>query len=161
MAHVGKDWKLWFRRDVSIRVDNYRFAFPEAYKVVVLGPQSSARYAISLLPTVQAINLHKDFELTWRSETVGGFFDNAYWQVTLPLNNQLNVDTMRVQYWHDAIIPTPLFDAIYYVGFPFNSYPAWRNGPLKELLWLSPDITLNPDDYHCHIEAARWDDYNP
>jgi len=31
MAHIGKNYKLLFRRDICLNCTNYRFAFPEAW----------------------------------------------------------------------------------------------------------------------------------
>lgn len=161
MAHVGKDYKLWFRRDCNLLLNNNRRGFPEAYKIVAIGPMFSAKYAISLLKNELLINTKKTFDLTWEGAKVGGFFDGCHLEVGLPLEFAVHSVGIDIRIVHDAAIPTPLFSAVYTVGFPFGNYPAWRTNQLVELRYLSPDITLNPDTFSLFIEAAPWSVYNP
>jgi hypothetical protein len=121
----------------------------------------STRYAISLLKNELLINTKKTFDLKWEGAKVGGFFDGCHLDVTLPLEFAVHSDGIEVKITHDAVIPTPLFHARYAVGFPFGNYPAWRTGGIIELNFLSPDITLNPDQFSLFIEAAPWSVYNP
>jgi len=161
MAHVGKDYKLWFRRDGSVYLNNYRRGFPEAYRVLIMGPMSSATYSLELLPDTLGINLNKNWDPTWRSPTVGDTFSSCYWQITLPPEPVLGQPQITFKIFHDALVPTPLYSAEYQVGFPFGSYPQWRNGSLSHVNFLSPSITLNPDTFRWQIEAAPWSVYNP
>lgn len=161
MAHVGKFWKLWWRRDASVFVNNYANGFGEAYQIIGAGPWFSSRYRIDALHLVPAINLSKDFDPVWTSVPVGNFFDNVFWRVTLPIEPTLGVSTMRVEVRHNAAVPTPVFDATYKLGLPFGQYDRFSVGELQTLHFLSPDLDMNPDSFGFNIRAARWDVYNP
>jgi hypothetical protein len=142
-------------------VNNYRLGWPEAFKVLVMGPMASSTYSLELLPGTLAINTKKTFDPTWVSPVVGDFFSSCYWQVTLPVEPTLGQPGLTFKIWHSAIIDTPLYSADYAVGFPFGFYPQWRNGTLIRVNFLSPSIALNPDTFRWHIQAAGWNDYNP
>lgn len=161
MAHVGKFWKLWWRRDASVLVNNYANGFAEAYQLIGAGPISSSRYRVDALGLVLAINLSKEMNPVWTSEPVGNVFDNVYWRVTLPIEPTLGVSKMRVEIRHHAFIDTPVFDARYNLGLPFGEYDRFSIGTLDQLFFLSPDVDLNPDFFGFNIKAARWQDYNP
>lgn len=161
MAHKGKHYKLWFRRDCNLLLNNNRMGWPEAYKIVAMGPMLSARYAINALPAELLINTNKTFDLTWTSPVVGGFFDNVRMTVELPLEFSVGSPGIKIRIVHTAIINTPIFSAEYTVGFPFGNYPAWRTNQLHHLSFLSPDITLNPDTFQLHIAAATYAFYDP
>jgi hypothetical protein len=161
MAHVGKDYKLWFRRDANVFLDNYRRGFPEAFRVESLGPMFSARWAISLLKDVLWTNTSKEFSPTWTSVPVGGVFDNVFASVTLPIEPTLRTSVIDLRFDHKALINTPIFHAEYFMSILTEPYRAFSTASLKQLFYLSPDITLNPDNFAMYLRAADWSQYNP
>jgi len=159
MAHVGKVYKLWFRRDAAWQVDNYRFGWPEAYRVLSHGAISSPRYAVEVIDYEFAVNLKKTYDRTWISATRGGIFDNAYWQVFFPGVPDEPIEEIRFGIWHSAIIDTPLFSATYQSSEFDPDYHFIRFGGLRQLHYLSPDVNVDPDRFNLIITAARWDVY--
>lgn len=161
MAHVGKHYKLWFRRDASWELNNYAFGWPEAYHVHQHGLLASARYRVEVVDLKPAINLSKDYSRIWRSETLGNIFDNAYWQVEFPGVPDEKIDRVKFGIWHDAVIDTPLLSATYRFS---ESSPVYYNlpaGAMTQLHFLSPDIVCDPIRFAPWLFASRWDRYNP
>jgi len=161
MAHVGKFYKLWFRRDAAPDSNDNKKNYPEAYRFDSPQEFFSSRYAISQLRTVYAVNVSKDYKRIWRSETIGGFFDNAYWQVEFTDVPDIRPAKFRLSFWHDAVIDTPLFDATYGLSHHPGTYALWEGGAMLQLHFLSPDIVLDPDRLLPTISAAGWNIYNP
>ncbi len=161
MAHKGKPWKLWFRRDATWDQDNYNFGWPEAYRIAIWGDIFSARYAVNLLPDVLAINLNKEYIRTWTSAVVGGFFDNCYWKISFPGVPDENHTQGKFEIWHDAVIPTPLYSVTYRFSDLPVRYTVLRLGFPDIVHFISPDISVDPDHFHPTLQAARYDVYNP
>jgi hypothetical protein len=161
MAHVGRLYRLWFRRDAAWDLNNYKFAFPEAYLLFSHGFMTSARYDVADIDTVFAVNTKKTYDRTWTSEPVGGFFDNAYWQIQFSGPHEEQLETCRFSVWHKAIIDTPLFDATFFKGESSPAYFNARYAGLKQLHFLSGDVQVDPERFHLTIIAARWNVYNP
>lgn len=161
MAHVGKVYKLWFRRDAAWELNNYTFGWPEAYFAVSHGLITSARYAVSQFAKVFPVNLHKDYVRKWTSEQYGGFFDNVYWNLEFPGVPDEPLELVRFSIWHGAIIDTPLFDATYRSALYDPDYHFWRCGNMIELHFLSPDVQVDPERFNLVFAAARWDKYPP
>jgi hypothetical protein len=161
MAHVGKNWKLWFRRDAAWDLKNYKTGFAEAYEAHPRYLISSSRYATSLFSTVLAVNTSKDYSRFWRSETVGGFFDNVYWTFELLTPPNEVAAWVRFKIWHDALIPTPLFSADYDCPILNQGWDVWFLRDLRQLNFLSPDINVDPNTWQVTIRAAPWIRYNP
>lgn len=161
MAHKGKLYKLWFRRDAAWNVNNYRQAFPEAYSLTFHNGPSSARYAVADLGTVLGVNLNKTYTRVWTSEPVGGFFDNAYWRLTTLSEPNDPYEKFRFEMRHSAVIETPLanivFDVQHKPTSPFNIIL----GGVLEVQFLSPDITWNPESATIEFLAAGYERYNP
>jgi len=161
MAHKGKLYKLWFRRDAAWELNNYQFAYPECYRIYYHDLIFSARYAVSQISQVMGVNLSKEYLRSWRSPTYGGIFDNVYWilSITSPPNEP--VDEGRFAIWHSAVIDTPLFDATYRTVQTLPQYENFSFQQLKQLHYLSPDISVDPETFKIFFTAARYDRYNP
>lgn len=161
MAHVGRSYKLWYRRDATWDLNNYRFGFPEAYLVFSHGHIASARYSVEVIDYEPAINLNKTYTRRWVSATKGGFFDNAYWKIEFLEPYETQLDRVKFGIWHSAVIDTPLFSATYRKA---ESNPVYYNmpfGALEELHFLSPDVLVDPSRFAPVLIAARWNIYNP
>jgi hypothetical protein len=159
MAHVGQLYKLWYRRDASWNLNNYKFAFPEAYSLFSHGFISSARYNVEVIDQYPAVNLNKSYDRTWVSQSSGGVFDNAYWKLEFRNEVYTQLDNFRFSIWHAAVIDTPLFSATYRKA---ESSPVYYNLPggfMEELHFLSPDISVDPDRFQPRVIAARWNEY--
>lgn len=161
MAHVGKAYKLWFRRDAAWQLNNYRFGWPEAYRVLSHGPISSSRYNVEVIGYENAINLSKEYSRKWVSAPSGNVFDNAYWQVEFPGAPDEPLENIKIGIWHSALIDTPLFSATYRSSELDPDYHFLRCGALIQLHFLSPDVQVDPERFGAIIVAARWDVYNP
>jgi hypothetical protein len=161
MAHVGKNYKLWFRRDANWDLNNYKFGYPECYFILSHQLIFSARYAVSQIKKVDAVNLYKTYDRVWTSPTYGGFFDNVYWQLEFVDPPDEPINTVRFKIWHDAIIDVPLFDATYGMQHHPTPYYLVETSALMELHWLSPDITVDPERFLIKFAAARWGRYPP
>jgi len=161
MAHKGKIWRLWFRRDAAWSENNYTLAFPEAFYCSFQSGIFSRRYAVSLFPTVNAINLHKDYVRTWESERVGGIFDNVFWRFEIPVAPNAVIDRVRFSIWHGALISTPLYDATYRILGALGEYGNFQMISVETLHFLSVDVTVDPYPLRLNIQAAQYDRYNP
>lgn len=161
MAHKGKVYKLWWRRDAAWELNNYNFGWPEAYRILSHGLIFSARYAVEVIDYNFALNFKKTYDRTWESEPRGGFFDNAYWRIEFPGPPDEPLELIKFGLWHNAIIDTPLFTATYQFSELDPDYHFMRVGALRQLHFLSPDVQVNPDRFLPIIVAARWDVYHP
>jgi len=162
MAHKGRLYKLWFRRDAAWEASfNYTFGWPEAYMLTTSTLMTSARYAVSQMDTVPAINLNKTFDRTWTSAPVGGFFDNAYWRLSFFEDPQEDIRHFKYEVRHSAIIDTPLFSATYQLRNQPGAYPLCQGGHFTELHFLSPDIQVDTERFTLTFFAARWNICNP
>lgn len=161
MAHKGKSYKLWFRRDAAWDLNNYLFGYPECYQLFNYGLMTSARYAVSQMRKVDAVNLSKDYDRTWTSPPYGGFFDNAYWFIRISSPPDERVDKIRFSIWHDAVIPTPLFSATMFVQFVRPQYFGWYLFGIDQLHFLSPDVQVNLTSFFVDLQAATYTRYNP
>lgn len=157
----GRVWKKWFRADASFDVNFGPFCYPEAFYIAFKSSIFSSRYAVSQIDKVIAVNLHKDFVREWVSPTYGGFFDNVYWKFETLGPPDEPVFRTRFSIWHDAIIPTPLYDATYRTILGNTEWGLWLLQFVETLHWLSPDITVDPYPLRLTIQAARYDRYNP
>lgn len=161
MAHVGKHYKLWFRRDATWDLNNYAFGWPEAYHVHQHGLVTSARYDMTSIDRNVAVNLKKTYDREWVSEPYGGFFDNTYWKISWDSPPDEVWLHFKFEIWHNAIIPSPLFSATYRVRELSPVYYNFQGGAMTQLHWLSPEVTVDPDRFAPWIFASRWDRYNP
>lgn len=161
MAHKGRLYKNWFRRDAAWSINWGPGMLPEAFECVFNTQIFSARYAVALFPTVLAINLNKTYTRIWTSPVVGGFFDNVYWTFELLSPPNEVVDKIKFGIWHNAIIPTPLYSATYRIQQPLLEWFTYSFSALEQLHFLSPDITVNPFPLRVTIQAARYARYNP
>jgi len=161
MAHRGKHWKLWFRRDANWNLNNYAEGYPEAYFIRSRDFISSPRYAVSLIDTVVAVNVNKTYDRTWTSAPVGGFFDNVYWIVEMFGRPDESVSTAKFSLWHNAVVDTPLFSATYKCSQVVLGYESLFLSGLVQLHFLSADINVDPVSFRVFIQAARYGRYNP
>lgn len=161
MAHKGHAYKLWFRRDASWDLNNYTFGYPECYYISSHATIFSARYAVSQISQVMAVNTKKTYDRLWISETYGGFFDNVYWFLEFKDAPDEPISRVRFSIWHNAVIDFPLFSATYGMQHHPTFYYAVDTSALIELHWLSPDITVDPERFLIKFRAARYDRYNP
>jgi len=161
MAHVGKHYKLWFRRDAAWQLNNYAFAYPEAYWLFQHGTILSNRYDFGSLDLRYAINLKKTYDREWVSEPYGGFFDNTYWKVAIESEPDEIFTQFRFSIWHNAIIPFPVFSASYRTNESSPLYYNFQGGAMVQLHFLSPDVQVDPLRFAPWLFAARWDRYNP
>jgi len=161
MAHVGRSYKLWYRRDASWDLNNYRFGFPEAYLCFSHGTIFSARYSVEVIDYEPAVNLNKGYSRVWRSAPRGNFFDNAYWQLEFRNPAYTQLDNFRFSIWHQAVVDFPLFSATYRKRESSPVYYSLPGGFMEELHFLSPDITVDPVRFQPWVIAARWNVYNP
>lgn len=161
MAHKGRLWKVWFRRDASWSENFGPLMLPEAFYIPFHSLIFSTRYAVSQISNLNAINLSKEFDRTWRSPTYGGIFDNVYW--TFELLSPPNEVVRRTKFgiWHDALIDTPLYSATYLEPLGNIEWGLWSLRNVETLHFLSPDITINPFPLQLTIQAARYNRYNP
>lgn len=159
MAHTGRNYKLWFRRDAAWELQNYAFAYPEAYYCYSHGLISSSRYNVEVIGYENAINLNKGYRRIWTSAPSGNIFDNAYWQIETVSQPDEYFDRFRLSIWHSAIIDTPLFDATYKLNESSPVYYNFQGGAMLQLHYLSPDVNVDPDRFAPWIKAARWDRY--
>jgi len=161
MAHKGKLYKQWFRRDAAWSVNGGYGTYPEAFECVFHTLIFSAKYQVSQFATVLAVNLSKDYVRLWRSEPVGGFFDNAYWQVEMLSPANEVVRQIKFGLWHDAVIDTPLFSATYRTLQSLNEFNIFPIQGLVELHFLSADVTVDPEQFRMSIQHAPYSKYNP
>lgn len=161
MAHKGRLWKLWFRRDASWTENFGALMLPEAFYIPFHTLIFSSRYAVSQIGQVDAINLNKGYVRKWTSPTYGGFFDNVYWTFELLSPPNERVTRTRFAIWHDAIIDTPLYDATYIEPLGNTEWGLWSLRNVETLHFLSPDITVSPYPLQLTIQAARYARYNP
>lgn len=73
MPHVGRFYKLWFRRDLAVHTNDYKFAYPEAYLTGFTGITSDLFKPQLKVNNVLAINTRKDSTIIrkWESELQG------------------------------------------------------------------------------------------
>lgn len=161
MAHKGRIYKVWFRRDAAWTENFGPLVYPEAFYLPFHSLIFSARYAVSAIAQVMAINTSKDFVRIWRSPTYGGFFDNVYW--TFEVLGEPNEIPVRAKFgiYHDAVIDTPLYVATYHFPLGNTEWGLWDLRNVETLHFLSPDITVSPYPLQLTIQGARYDRYNP
>jgi len=161
VAHKGKIWKLWFRRDASWSLNNYRTGYPEAYYVRARDAMVSTRWDVSSMDFNVGVNLNKTFDRRWTSEPRGGVFDNSYWSIEVTGPADQHVLQCRFRLTHSALVDTPLFSATYtfdqtFIGFENIFLDQWDT-----LHFLNPDIHLPSGGFRVFLEAARYARYNP
>jgi hypothetical protein len=161
MAHKGKVYKLWFRRDAAYNVNASPLKYPEALYIAFKSLIFSSRYAVSQIDQVLGVNLNKTFTRVWTSEVYGGFFDNVYWIFEVLGDPQEPIDRVRFSIWHDAIIDTPLYDATYRFFFPNVQWDEWVILNRETLHFLSPDVTVSGGNLRVTLRAADYTRYNP
>lgn len=161
MASKGKLWKLWFRRDASWNLNFSPLSMPECIYISFNSTIFSARYAVSQIKQVMAVNLSKEYVRKWTSPTYGGTFDNVYWTFEIEGQPNENPTGLKFAIWHEAVIDTPLYSATYFLPDEFFEWYSWQLLGVKTLHFLSPDITVDPYPLRLAIQAARYDRYNP
>jgi hypothetical protein len=134
---------------------------PEAFHIPFHSLIFSPRYAVSQISQVNAVNLSKEYNRTWRSETYGDFSDNVYWQFELLSPPNEVVRRTKFSIWHDAIIDTPLYSATYFEPLGNLEWGLWSLRNVETLHFLSPFITVDPYPLQLTIQAAGYDRYNP
>lgn len=161
MAHTGREYKLWFRRDAAWDINNYTYAYPEAYYVYFSGQIASRDYDLSSIRSENAVNLHKLYDRTWVSRITGTVEDNTFWVLQFTNAPDEKLDRLRIAVWHAALIDTPLFDATYRLNESEPVYYNMQGGAMLQLHFLSEKIFVDPVRFQPWIKAARWDRYQP
>lgn len=161
MAHKGRYWKLWFRRDAAWFLNVYTYAYPEAYYVTGRDPVVSLRWRVSESLDLNGLNLSKDYDRRWTSAPFGGVFDNAYWSIELLGPPDGLIDGARLRIKHSALIDTPLVDITYDASqsvFGFENFflHTWRT-----VHFISPDVTFPENRFRLTVGAATYARYNP
>src|SRR4051794_6679686 len=159
MAHVGKRYKLWFRRDLSLNQQNVN-GWPEAYNCQVSGIRGTFMGSAGIL-TGLALNTNKDPGDTreWTQGPVpllGRMFTTVFKILGNP-NDGLK--TVRVKTTEQASGEYVEWEGTVN-SRPFD-YDAFDLVPPNLVLHQSPPHMILQGQQAVGVHAAPWADYNP
>jgi len=83
MAHIGKEYKVHFRRDLCPNCTNYRFAFPECLRVAAswwTGTTTPTNYAFGFV-LAYPTSPPRDFPLVWETNPITLHGRTFTWEV--------------------------------------------------------------------------------
>jgi hypothetical protein len=159
MAHVGRSYKLQFRRDLHLNVNNDQ-GFPEAFNARMTG-FSGAKGSLLAAALFQPVNLAKSNQppMIWTSSVVvsSGF----HWR--------LSIESVAVP-WRSGTAQQWLIEleeigvGVAIVGVfndPIASYSAISATPDGTLVHYAPGYAGGPPLSRCLAAAASWATYNP
>jgi hypothetical protein len=161
MAHKGRRYKLWFRRDAAWNLNDYNYGYPEAYYMRFRSPMVSTRWDLHSLSDATAVNLNKTYTRVWTTPPIGGVFDNTYWSIELLGPPDTYALELRFRLKHAALVDLPLFDATYPINQQVFGYELILADTWTTLHFLSPDISLPNNKFFMDIESAGYLRYNP
>lgn len=161
MAHKGKLYKLWFRRDAAFNLNNFKFGYPEAFQAFNTNQIFSPKWAVALWQSVLGVNVSTDLVRKWTSDPVGGFFNNAYWSVEVTSPPAEKITEIDFRMTHEAIVDVPLIHFIMEAQQPILDYGSIFADRIKEVRWLDPDIFIELNNFQFTLEAAGYGIYNP
>lgn len=141
MAHKGKHYKLWFRRDWSVQLNNYEWAFPEAFEVT----ENIIRWdghEIDALERVLGLNLSTghDAKRLWRSDPVFGPGANFRWEMEVTDANYDEMKTFNFRLYRGA---TLVLDCIGPNDQGVNHYRRWTMRSPPEMIVITKDPRIS------------------
>lgn len=159
MAHVGKLYKLQFRRDLSGEPNN-RNGWPEAAIVDIVGVAGPQAAICSGLPYL-CLNLLTNSQppMVWRSDDYVLNGKSVYKLVTVssPPDSQLRSSVWQIKETATGII---LFEVQIAAG-DWNGSPSLMTLPVANVTVESPGVHRQFPHVSLEWHAARWAIYNP
>lgn len=159
MAHIGKSYKLQFRRDLADTRNN-RDGYPECFGLVLENVDGSIGTMIDR-QLYQLVNVEKDSQppMQWKNESivVAGTLLKFYATVVDPLQAIEAKWTIQIKHGVTGAIlfelkPTPGIGAVRFPVWPFPSVPPTVQTPQIHALGTNVGSSLT---------AQGWSVYNP
>lgn len=160
MAHKGRDYKLWFRRDFW-NVRNYRDAAPEAYHVRTLAGVSSSFWNLNPVVNNLAYNTRVDDSAVrqWTSDKAGSTNNPVRWRFIVEDETWEDPKVCRFQILVNADFR--IFD-IRIEAFNRTSVPReWFFRRRAEVLIRDTGILFTESSFELDVVYTGYDRYNP
>lgn len=159
MAHKGKFHKLWFRRDFN-NLRDYKFGYGEAYKLTLLGVDSST-YDLTRLYNTLAINTNIEGPnplREWFSGPVPNSPAGLEWKFEVEDGDYERPEIVKFSIFSgiDPVLLIIRFRTIF-----VDLYQKFKTGSPVEILVRQNSISFPTGVPVVAWDVARWADYNP
>lgn len=163
MAHIGRQYKLLFRRDICLGCVNYRHAFPEAFLIsyrLRSGPPENLEWHHSRL-LLPAIDPPETARPRW--ESIDLFQHDVSFRITAEFDGYTPAQqlTNMIIRWHTGSnYFTEVLPAQRLVGrcgvYDYDVFGAGSATVLEPTIWGGADAAGQ-----CFLTPAMWQDYPP
>lgn len=160
MAHVGKFYKLWFRRDLAVSLNNYKFAYPEAFVLTISGI-SSTFFQLHGIDDSLLVNTRRDS--TTIREWVGPNTTPPPVKVQ-PIVEVTDTNWGDEREFHfrlEVSLGFRVLDFKCVSEVPQLRYGTWQARFVTDVIVLDSRINYTPGNFFIKVEAADWSRYNP